>query len=131
MYRRILQDPLRFTDEMRSDARSLLTGLLTRDASARLGFNGADDIKRHPFFAKNIDFKKLMAKKIQPPFKPSVASAIDTSNFDQVFTSEAPLDSVVDDSNLSETVQEQFAGFSYDGRGGQSLQAGQSYMDDR
>ena len=72
MYRRILQYPLRFTDEMGSDARSLLTGLLTRDASARLGFNGADDIKRHPFFAKNIDFKKLMAKKIQPPFKPSV-----------------------------------------------------------
>jgi serum/glucocorticoid-regulated kinase 2 len=72
MYRRIVQDPLRFTDEIGSEARSLLTGLLTRDASTRLGFYGADDIKRHPFFANHIDFKKLMAKKIQPPFKPNV-----------------------------------------------------------
>jgi len=72
-----------------------------------------------------------MAKRIQPPFKPSVVlaptffanlclliskdSAIDTSNFDQEFTSEAPTDSVVDDSQLSETVQLQFQGWSYKG----------------
>jgi serum/glucocorticoid-regulated kinase 2 len=84
MYRKILQDPLRFGDEIGPDARSLLTGLLTRDPAVRLGVNGAEDIKKHPFFAKNIDFKKLVQKKIQPPFKPSVASAIDTSNFDDV-----------------------------------------------
>lgn len=35
------------------------------------------------------------------------ASAIDTSNFDEEFTSEVPLDSVVDDSHLSQTVQQQ------------------------
>jgi serum/glucocorticoid-regulated kinase 2 len=110
MYRKILQDPLRFGDEIGSDARSLLTGLLTRDPSARLGVNGAEDIKKHPFFAKNIDFKKLVQKKIQPPFKPSVASAIDTSNFDDVFTSEQPLDSVVDSSELGQSVQDKFAG---------------------
>jgi len=84
MYRKILQDPLRFGEEIGSDARTLLTGLLTRDPAARLGVNGAEDIKKHPFFGKHIDFKKLVAKKIQPPFKPSVASAIDTSNFDDV-----------------------------------------------
>jgi hypothetical protein len=72
MYRKILQDPLRFPEEVGSDARSLLTGLLTRDPSQRLGVNGAEEIKRHPFFAKAIDWKKLMQKKIQPPFKPSV-----------------------------------------------------------
>jgi serum/glucocorticoid-regulated kinase 2 len=32
-------------------------------------------------------------------------SAIDTANFDVVFTSELPYDSVVESSNLSETVQ--------------------------
>jgi serum/glucocorticoid-regulated kinase 2 len=57
----------------------------------------------------------------------SQASAIDTSNFDQVFTSEEPLDSVVADSHLSETVQEQFAGFSYDGRD-ELGKVGQSYV---
>ncbi|KAG8690203.1 AGC protein kinase Gad8 [Ceratobasidium sp. 423] len=130
MYRKILQDPLRFGDEIGSDARSLLTGLLTRDPAQRLGVNGADDIKKHPFFAKNIDFKKLVQKKIQPPFKPSVASAIDTSNFDDVFTSEQPLDSVVESSELGQSVQDKFAGFSYDGRdaNGNLVPTGQSYV---
>ncbi|KAG8955849.1 AGC protein kinase Gad8 [Tulasnella sp. 424] len=128
MYRKILQDPLRFGDEVGSDARSLLTALLTRDPSQRLGVNGAEEIKRHPFFSKHINFERLLAKKIQPPFKPSVASAIDTSNFDQVFTSEEPLDSVVPDSDLSKTVQDQFAGFSYDGRADELDKGGQSYI---
>ena len=116
MYRKILQDPLRFGDEVSPDARHLLTLLLNRDPAQRLGSgpNGAADIKAHPFFAKHVDFKRLLAKKVQPPFKPSVASAIDTSNFDPEFTNEPPMDSVVDDSHmLSATVQEQFVGFSY------------------
>lgn len=107
MYRKILQDPLRFPDEVGKEARSLLTLLLNRDPKQRLGVNGAQDIKNHPFFARHIDWKQLIAKKIQPPFKPAVASAIDTSNFDEEFTSEVPLDSVVDDSHLSQTVQRQ------------------------
>ncbi|TYJ56911.1 hypothetical protein B9479_002356 [Cryptococcus floricola] len=113
MYRKILTDPLRFPDSVRSEARSLLTGLLNRDSLHRLGANGAQEIKNHPFFAKHIKFDKLWNKQIQPPFKPAVASAIDTSNFDEEFTNEVPLDSVVDDSHLSQTVQQQFEGFSW------------------
>ncbi|KAG0051908.1 AGC protein kinase Gad8 [Gryganskiella cystojenkinii] len=112
MYRKILQDELRFPDDVAPEARSLLTGLLTRDPNERLGNNGSSAIKQHPFF-KPISFPLLMAKKIQPPFKPSVTSAIDTSNFDEEFTSEEPLDSVVESSFLSETVQLQFKGFTY------------------
>lgn len=66
MYRKILQDELRFPEEIHEEARSLLTGLLTRDPNKRLGANGAEEIKRHPFFANHIDWKLLMAKKIQP-----------------------------------------------------------------
>ncbi|KAG0219084.1 AGC protein kinase Gad8 [Mortierella sp. NVP41] len=112
MYRKILQDELRFPDEVAPDARALLTALLTRDPNQRLGNNGSSAIKQHAFF-KPISFPHLMAKKIQPPFKPSVSSAIDTSNFDEEFTSEEPLDSVVESSFLSETVQLQFKGFTY------------------
>lgn len=72
MYRKILQDPLRFPEEVHSDARSLLVGLLNRDPAQRLGVNGASEIRNHPFFARHIDWKKLMGKKIQPPFKPAV-----------------------------------------------------------
>lgn len=79
MYRRILQDPLRFGDEVHPDARNLLTLLLNRDPAQRLGngSSGAQDIKNHDFFKKHIDWKLLLAKKVQPPFKPSVVSKRD------------------------------------------------------
>ncbi|KAI9443364.1 AGC/Akt protein kinase [Lactarius indigo] len=116
MYEKILRDPLVFPDEVAASARSILTGLLTRDPAQRLGVNGAEEIKRHPFFEK-IDWQRLAQKKIQPPFKPSVRSPVDVSNFDTVFTAEQPLDSVVEGSQLSQTVQAQFEGFSYNARG--------------
>lgn len=90
MYQRILTDPLLFPHDMPPDAKSVMVGLLQRDPTRRLGANGADDIKRHPFFSKHIDWNRyilwcfaqissadlicfrLLAKKIQPPFKPSV-----------------------------------------------------------
>lgn len=116
MYRKILHNPLTFPPEVQPDARDLLTRLLHREASQRLGYgpHGAAEIKSHPFFTKHIDWNQLLAKKVQPPFKPGVASAFDTSNFDPEFTSEPALDSVVDESHMiSATNQEQFAGFSY------------------
>jgi serine/threonine protein kinase len=76
MYEKILNDPLRFGEEFSPEACSILTSLLNRDPSHRLGVKGADEIKRHPFFHKHIDFRHLAAKKIQPPFKPSVASPV-------------------------------------------------------
>ncbi|KAI6042647.1 kinase-like domain-containing protein [Pisolithus marmoratus] len=115
MYQKILTDPLVFGPDIGTEARSILTSLLNRDPTKRLGVNGAEEIKKHPFFEKHIDFKKLLQKKIQPPFKPSVSSPVDVSNFDTVFTTEDPIDSYVDGSRLSSTVQAQFAGFSYDG----------------
>ena len=74
MYRKILSDPLRFPDEVSVEARSLLTALLDRDPSRRLGVRGAQDIKSHPFFSRHIDFKKLWQKATPPPFKPAVVS---------------------------------------------------------
>jgi serum/glucocorticoid-regulated kinase 2 len=76
MYRKILQEPLRFPDEVSSEARSLLVGLLNRDPAHRLGNRGAEEIRSHPFFSRHIDWKKLVAKKIQPPFKPAVVSLL-------------------------------------------------------
>ncbi|KAH8825338.1 AGC/Akt protein kinase [Flagelloscypha sp. PMI_526] len=115
MYEKILNDPLVFGPEFSTEAQSLLMGLLNRDPYKRLGVKGAGDIRKHPFFNNHLDFKLLKQKKIQPPFKPSVSSPVDVSNFDTVFTTEAPIDSVVEDSNLSRTVQAQFDGFSYNG----------------
>ncbi|KAI0821086.1 Pkinase-domain-containing protein [Irpex lacteus] len=113
MYQRILSDPLIFPSDMSPDAKSVMTGLLQRDPSRRLGAGGADEIKKHPFFSKHVDWHRLIAKKIQPPFKPSVESVLDVANFDGEFTGEKPQDSHVDETPLSETVQDQFRGFTY------------------
>ncbi|KAJ8326366.1 hypothetical protein BDV3_005907 [Batrachochytrium dendrobatidis] len=112
MYRKILQDELKFGDDMSPDAINLLSKLLNRDSAARLGANGAQEIKSHPFFAE-VDWRKLMGRKYAPPFRPNVASATDTSNFDEEFTAEAPTDSLAETSQLSDAVQQQFQGFTY------------------
>lgn len=113
MYQRILTDPLQFPPGMPPEAMSVMTGLLQRDPSKRLGANGGEEIKRHSFFSHHIRWDRLLARKIQPPFKPSVESVLDVANFDTDFTSEEAQDSVVTDSALSETVQDQFRGFTY------------------
>jgi len=99
MYQRILADPLQFPPGMPPEAMSVMSGLLHRDPLKRLGANGSEEIKRHPFFSHHIrwdryvhgstfigclfinDWHSLLAKKIQPPFKPSVVSQINPISF--------------------------------------------------
>ncbi|KAI3406842.2 YPK2 [Candida oxycetoniae] len=112
MYKKILQNPLRFPPFLENtDAQDLLIKLLQKDPSQRL--SDAQEIKNHPFF-KDIDWNKLLNKSYLPPFKPNVENLLDTSNFDQDFTNEKPQDSVVDDF-LTESVQKQFGGWTYNG----------------
>jgi serum/glucocorticoid-regulated kinase 2 len=115
MYDKILHDPLIFPEDFTDEACSILTGLINRDPTQRLGRQGAEAIKAHPFFKKYIDFDALVQKKIQPPFKPRVTSPVDVSNFDAEFTAETPMDSYKEGPQLSQTVQDQFYGFSYNG----------------
>ncbi|KOS17460.1 Serine/threonine-protein kinase gad8 [Escovopsis weberi] len=115
MYRKILTAPLNFPGShvVPSAARDLLQRLLERDPAKRLGANGSTEIKSHPFF-HGIDWKKLLQRKYEPTFKPNVTSALDTENFDEFFTREQPQDSYVEgEFILSQTMQEQFVGFSY------------------
>ncbi|CAK4033244.1 serine threonine- kinase gad8 [Lecanosticta acicola] len=114
MYRKILSEPLHFPgpEVVPPAARDLLSKLLDRDATRRLGTNGAAEIKAHPFF-HSIDWRKLLDRKYEPSFKPSVVDERDTANFDKEFTSEAPTDSYVEGPMLSQTMQQQFAGWSY------------------
>lgn len=113
MYRKILTNPLKFPENFDKDAKDLLIKLLSRDPKTRLGNNGAQEIQKHSFF-KMIDWRKLNNKGYLPPFKPNVKDSVDTSNFDQEFTNEKPVDSVMND-YLSESVQKQFGGWTYVG----------------
>lgn len=113
MYKKIVHDPLTFPDFFDHTTRSLIKALLNRDPTKRLGVHGTDEIKSHPFFS-DIDWVKLVTKSYIPPFTPPVSDATDTSNFDAEFTNEKPMDSVVND-YLSESVQQQFGGWTYVG----------------
>ncbi|KAM0258480.1 hypothetical protein ACHAQJ_003819 [Trichoderma viride] len=114
MYRKILTAPLNFPgyDIVPPAARDLLTKLLDRDPTKRLGVNGSTEIKSHPFF-HGIDWKKLLQRKYEPTFKPNVTDALDTINFAEDFTEVPAQDSLVDDFVLSKTMQDQFVNFSY------------------
>lgn len=82
MYRKILSEPLHFPghDIVPPAAKDLLTKLLNRNPEERLGANGSAEIKAHPFFHA-IDWRKLLQRKYEPAFKPSVVSSIPvTSN---------------------------------------------------
>ncbi|KAI9179567.1 Serine/threonine-protein kinase [Blastocladiella emersonii ATCC 22665] len=117
MYQKIMYEEIAFPPGFSAEAQSLIRGLLTRDARVRLGSSNADaeEIKRHPFFA-DIDWDKLRKKQIVPPFKPTVESETDTSNFDPTFTESMPEDSLPNNSTpLSETLQDHFKGFTYNG----------------
>lgn len=59
---------------------------LVSDAENRLGRNGAEDIKKHPFF-EGLDWDNL--RKVKSPYIPSVTSDISTENFDK-FEEEEP-----------------------------------------
>ncbi|XP_025028349.1 serine/threonine-protein kinase MRCK gamma, partial [Python bivittatus] len=72
-----LQFPPDITD-VSENAKDLIRELLCR-REVRLGQNGIEDFKRHPFFV-GIDWDDIYES--PPPYVPEVASPADTSNFD-------------------------------------------------
>ncbi|RPB05938.1 protein kinase C [Choiromyces venosus 120613-1] len=113
IYDAILADEALYPIHMPRDSVSILQKLLTKEPELRLGSGPTDaqEIMSHPFFA-NINWEDIHHKRIPPPFKPSIQSATDTSNFDQEFTSVTPVLTPVQ-SVLTQAMQEEFRGFSY------------------
>ncbi|KAF3841253.1 hypothetical protein F7725_007115 [Dissostichus mawsoni] len=110
---KILKCKLSLPPYLTQEARDLLKKLLKRNASLRLGAGQGDaaEIQAHPFF-RQINWDDLLARKVEPPFKPYLQSADDVSQFDSKFTSQTPVDSP-DDSTLSESANQAFLGFTY------------------
>ena len=67
----IFPDPARHKIFMSENLKDLISKLLDRKASTRLGSNGdVNEVVSHPFFS-DIDFDKLQRKEIKPPYMPS------------------------------------------------------------
>uniref|UniRef100_A0A1I7XZZ4 Ribosomal protein S6 kinase n=1 Tax=Steinernema glaseri TaxID=37863 RepID=A0A1I7XZZ4_9BILA len=108
----ILRAKLAMPNFLSSEAQSLLRALFKRNPSNRLGNgpSGIEEIKKHPFFA-SIDWKRLLARELSPPFKPTVSNTDDTFYFDSEFTKKTPRDSPA--LPPSATAHELFRGFSF------------------
>ncbi|OHT01178.1 RAC family serine/threonine-protein kinase like protein [Tritrichomonas foetus] len=112
MYRMILHDELTFPPYVSPDARDLIAKLLNRNPAIRLGASERDveEIKIHPFFGE-YNWDDILAKKVEPLWKPQIQSVTDTSNFDHEFTGEAAGNSYLDQPVLSPDVQANFENF--------------------
>ena len=67
-------------DDWSENSRDFINLLLQRKPKKRLGYNGVNEIKEHPWM-KDIDFDLLFNKKIEAPFIPP----IDKENFDKKY----------------------------------------------
>ena len=83
LYEKILTGKVRYPPHFDPNAKDLIKRLLVADLSKRFGNlkNGTADIKKHKWFA-DLDWDKLFACEITPPYIPNVRHPGDTSNFD-------------------------------------------------
>ncbi|XP_069488157.1 G protein-coupled receptor kinase 4 isoform X1 [Ambystoma mexicanum] len=69
--RRVREDQEEYSEKFSEEAKSICRMLLAKDPKERLGCkgDGAAGVKQHPIF-KNINFKRLEANMLDPPFIP-------------------------------------------------------------
>ncbi|PAV81198.1 hypothetical protein WR25_14556 [Diploscapter pachys] len=85
MYDRIVNQPLRIKHGISAAAADILTGLLQKDRTKRLGAkNDIKDISDHPFFMP-IDWHRLKQREIKAPFVPKIKNSTDVSNISKEF----------------------------------------------
>ncbi|XP_043093485.1 protein kinase C theta type isoform X1 [Puntigrus tetrazona] len=92
------------------DARDILVKLFVREPERRLGVKG--NIRQHAFF-RDMDWSALEKRQVEPPFRPTVKSASDCSNFDKEFINEKPRLSVTDCIMINSVDQTMFNNFSF------------------
>ncbi|KAF2074381.1 hypothetical protein CYY_004315 [Polysphondylium violaceum] len=87
-----------FTQELSPEAADLLKSMLT-EPSSRLGVNGIDDFKNHPFF-NQYNWDDILQQ--SPPFVPKVESDIDTSYFEDAVNNDSSTWEIDDESSSND-----------------------------
>ena len=84
IYEQIVEGKVRYPSAMSQEARSIIGGLCTVNASERLGNvqGGPAAVKAHEWF-KNVDWDAVYHRKMQGPIVPHLKGADDTRNFDE------------------------------------------------
>uniref|UniRef100_A0A8C1MIW7 protein kinase C n=1 Tax=Cyprinus carpio TaxID=7962 RepID=A0A8C1MIW7_CYPCA len=88
----IVNDEVRYPRFLSPESVSIIQKLLQKNPEKRLGAGeqDANEVKKHRFF-QGIDWEALLAKRVKPPFLPSVKAPADVSNFDEEFTRLKPV----------------------------------------
>ncbi|GAB1293367.1 Serine/threonine-protein kinase N1 [Apodemus speciosus] len=87
----IVNDEVRYPRFLSQEAIGIMRRLLRRNPERRLGSTerDAEDVKKQPFF-RTLGWDVLLARRLPPPFVPTLSGRTDVSNFDEEFTGEAP-----------------------------------------
>lgn len=126
----ILKQKLQLPYFLGPDAKDLLTRLLRKDPSKRLGGTTTKDLKTlkaHRFFRK-IDWKKLEKREVEPPIMPVITDPELAENFSDEFTS-IPLSPAVTRSGMSVEVENSIIKGENDPFGGFSFVASKSLLE--
>ncbi|XP_020562014.1 serine/threonine-protein kinase N2 isoform X2 [Oryzias latipes] len=111
----IVNDEVQYPELLPPDAVSIMQKLLRKNPAKRLGAGerDANEVKGEEFF-QLLDWDALLAKKVKPPFVPSIKESTDVSNFDSDFTRLQPvLSPPPKPSSLSAQHQKAFADFDF------------------
>ncbi|RHY28739.1 hypothetical protein DYB32_007633 [Aphanomyces invadans] len=112
-HQRILFQSPKFTSSISPEFQDLLTSLLEKDPSRRLGhLNGIADVRDHAWF-RGTDWDKVRKKELVPPILPKPAGDDWVNNFDPQFTEQPH--SLDDEKSLEASLHlaKEFAGFDY------------------
>lgn len=114
LFTAITEHSVSYPKLMSKEAVSLCKGFLQKNIVKRLGCSehGNREIREHPFF-RRIDWGKIEAREVQPPFKPKVKNSRRPENFDRHFTS-IPVDLTPPDFGILGNLRgDEFDGFTF------------------
>uniref|UniRef100_A0A4W5KS77 protein kinase C n=1 Tax=Hucho hucho TaxID=62062 RepID=A0A4W5KS77_9TELE len=110
LFQSIRTDDPCYPQWLAKDARDILIKLFVREPERRLGVKG--NIRQHSFF-KDTNWNALEKREVAPPFRPTVKSPSDVSNFDKEFINEKPRLSHADHTLMNSVDQTMFNNFSF------------------
>lgn len=67
----IFPDPVKHKIDMSEELKDIITKLLDRDPTSRLGTNGYEEVMNHPWFS-DIDFDELYNEELDAPYIPNL-----------------------------------------------------------
>lgn len=119
LFEMILVEEVKFPRHLSDPARTVLSGLLTKEPKRRLGSSEKDarEVMSHPFFF-HVDWVSLVEKRLPPPWKPDVQSEFDTKYIPEEFAREPVALTPPDQGNPLDAIQEDlpyFETFSFHG----------------